>query len=417
MQPHARSCRGVASARPRLEVADIVRAHLDAYRDRYALSTDQEAVVRAMLVCRTAALGGHLDVCTRCGDQRPAYNSCRNRHCPKCQALAQARWVNRRLERILPTHHFHVVFTLPAELHSIARMNRALVFDLLMKSAADALLTLGRDPKWFGSEAQLGLTAVLHTWSRELAWHPHVHCIVTGGGLALDGSRWVAAAPDFLFPVRVLGALFRGKLLAGLEQARTNGKLVMPEHEHGRTWRRRLDALYQKSWVVYAKRPFGGPAQIYRYLGRYTHRVAISNARLLSADAHSVCFRTRGAETVTLAPLDFLRRFLHHVLPNGFVKIRHYGLLASGAAARKRERARLLLAALAGAPAHELALDSETNGDEPSEVELDWRELYRLLTGHDLARCPRCHARAVVRVPLPAAPQPPARAPPHREAA
>lgn len=192
MPNHTRKCAGVATDRPQLEVAAIVRDHLEAYRNRYALSAAQEVVVRDLVRCRTAALGGHLEVCTHCGFERPAYNSCRNRHCPKCQALAQARWVDRRLEQMLPTHHFHVVFTLPAELHSVAQANRALVFDLLIQTAAGALLALGRDPKWFGVAAQLGLTAVLHTWSRELGFHPHVHCIVTGGGLALDQSRWIA---------------------------------------------------------------------------------------------------------------------------------------------------------------------------------------------------------------------------------
>jgi Putative transposase/Transposase zinc-binding domain len=414
MHSHGCPTRGVAADGSRLEVSDIVRAHLDDHRQRYALHAAQQAAVRAMLACRTAALGGHLEVCTHCAAQRPAYNSCPGRHCPKCQALAAARWVEQRLERMLPTHHFHVVFTLPAELRSVAHHHRAMVLDLLLRSAAQTLSALARDPKWLGAPAQLGVTAVLHTWTRDMARRPHVHCIVTGGGLALDGSRWLGAKPDFLFPVHVLGALFRGKMLAGLEQALRTAKLTLPEHEQGRAWRHRLRALYDKSWVVYAKRPFGGRAQVYRYLGRYTHRVAISSARLLRADARSVTFRTRGDQTATVTPLEFVRRFLQHVLPHRFVKIRHYGLMASGGAALRLELPRQLLAPLA-----EPAPSAEPAIDELPEVEPEpsWCALYRALTGRDLTVCIHCGQRSVVRVPLPSPPQPPARAPPTSEAA
>lgn len=278
-----------------LEVAGLLAQHLEAYERRYALSAEQRKAVRALLRCRTAALGGHLEQCASCGLQRPAYNSCRNRHCPKCQALAQARWVDGRMQRVLPTHYFHVVFTLPSELHRLARRNPTRIFGLLLRAAAETLLTLGRDPKWLGTPAQLGVTAVLHTWTRELRFHPHAHCIVTGGGLSLDQSRWVPAAEDFLFPVHVLGALFRGKVLAALEEALNKGKLALADDEQPRAFARRLERLRRRSWIVYAKRPFGGPEQVYRYLGRYTHRVAVSNARLLAADERSVTFgRSRG---------------------------------------------------------------------------------------------------------------------------
>ncbi len=402
---HAPAClAGGARDKPALEVAELLRDHLDAVL-REPLSSAQRAAVRALLRCRTAQLGGHLDACAACGFSRPSYNSCRDRHCPKCQGLAQARWVRARMQRVLRTHHFHVVFTLPAELRSLALRNRSLVFELLMKAAADSLLELGRDPKWLGAPAQLGITAVLHTWTRELAFHPHVHCIVTGGGLAIDGSRWVAASGEFLFPVRVLAALFRGKVLDGLARARRDGKLRLGPEDEGRAAARRSDALHRASWIVYAKRPFGGPEQVYRYLGRYTHRVAISNSRLVSATNEIVTFRTRGDHTAALPPLVFLRRFLQHVLPHGFVKIRHYGLLASGNVTTRLERARALLGG-GGAEREHLPADQESDPDEA------WSE--RLADGAavDLSPCPSCGAHAVQRGPLPSHHPTSARAPP-----
>ena len=388
-------------------MADVFAAHLPAYRRRYALDAAERRVAADILRCRTASLGGHLDDCPTCGFQRPAYNSCRNRHCPKCQGLAQARWVARRMKRVLPTHYFHVVFTLPADLHSVARQNRALVFDVLLRSAAAALLELGRDPKWLGQAAELAVTTVLHTWTRELRFHPHAHCIVSGGGLAIDGSRWVSAPNDFLFPVHVLGALFRGKVLAAIDQAQREGRLVLPATEQERVFRRRLGQLHDKSWVVYAKRPFGGPEQVHRYLGLYTHRVAVSNGRLLAADGDDVTFRTRGEHTVTLPGVDFLRRFLDHVLPKGFVKIRHYGLLASGNVGSRLARARALLS-----PGD---TDSSSH-EEATDDEVDWPALLLELTGIDLRLCPRCQQPTLRRLPLTPSLHP-ARAPPrHQEA-
>src|SRR5882672_5531301 len=320
----------------------------------------------------------------------------RNRHCPKCQALRGARWVEQRLDRILPVQYFHVVFTLPGDLRELARRNRALVFDLLLKSAAGALLTLGRDPKWFGASAHLGVTTVLHTWARDLHFHPHAHCIVTGGGLAPDGKTWVAAPPDFLLPVHVLGALFRGKFLAGLERLRARGLLA--DDLDDRAARRRRARLYDQSWVVYAKRPFGGAEQVYRYLGRYTHRVAISNARLISVDDRAVVFRTRGQDTATLDPVDFIRRFLDHRLPRGFVKIRHGGLLAPTNVNGRLASAK---AALAGGDRRGAgAATVDTVGLVPKIADLPWTDLLLALTGVDLKECPVCHTRAVVRVPL-----------------
>jgi hypothetical protein len=409
MSAHVRCPSGAAAARPALEVADIFRRHLDGYRQLHALTPGQQHAARALVACRTAALGGHLDVCANCGFEQPAYNSCRNRHCPKCQALNQARWVEARIERILPVHYFHLVFTIPSELHGLARNNRAAIFALLFKSAADALLTLAADPKWLGQNAQPGITAVLHTWTRDLRFHPHVHCIVTGGGLARDQSQWVEAPRDFLFPVHVIGALFRGKFMAGMGRLLDKGKLH--DDVPDRAARRRRQRLYKTSWVVYAKPTFGVPQQVFRYLGQYTHRVAISNARLLSMDDHTVVFRTRGADTAALPPTEFIGRFLQHILPSRFVKIRHFGLTASGNVNTKLQCARTLLPAVsvdsssAVADGHDDAEDSPSAGTVNSD--LSWPALLLALTGQDVQLCPRCQQRTIVRQLLP-----PARAPP-----
>jgi hypothetical protein len=371
---------GRASDRPRVEVADIVRDHGEAFARAHVLTPEQHDVLRDIARCRTAALGGHVDVCDACDYSAISYNSCRNRHCPKCQSLAQACWLEQRMQHVLPTHYFHVVFTIPSELHDLAMYNREAVFDWLFASAAEALQELGRDPKRLG--AQLGITSVLHTWTRELLFHPHVHCIVTGGGLSLDGERWVETRPDFLFPVRVLGALFRGKFLARLTDAYDKGKLRLEGSAahlaDPRRFARLRDKLYRKRWVVYAKPPFGGPEQVFRYLGRYTHRVGLSNRRIISLDERGVTFRTRGESTITVSPDEFLRRFVLHVLPKGFVKIRHYGLMASSNLSTKLVDARRLL----GAP---IPTDASN-----SAVPRDFRELLLALTGIDLRRCPRC---------------------------
>lgn len=357
--------------------------------------------MRAIETCRTSVLGGHLYECPTCGDEQPAYNSCRDRHCPKCQAGQQARWIVQRQARILPTHYFHVVFTVPDLLAPLALRHRERFFSLLFAAASQTLLELGRDPKRLG--AQLGITAVLHTWTRDLRFHPHLHCVVTGGGLTSDGAHWRSARENHLLPVQVLSKLFRGKLLAALDAAWKKGELLCPDLAEPRAFSRLKDALYKKKWVVYAKRPFGGPEQVFAYLGRYTHRVAISNQRLLHFDENAVRFVTRGAGTATLHPQEFIRRFLLHVLPPGFVKIRHFGLLAAGnvntklATARRllqpkrppRSKLFLLLLALFVATHH------------PRGDLCDPRELLRLLTGTDPARCRRCGG-ALIRSPLPA---------------
>lgn len=404
MPAHARHPSGAAPGRtePGLEVAEIFRRAISAYKQKYALGPGESRIARDVMACRTAVLGGHVDVCAACGFERPSYNSCRNRHCPKCQALRGARWVEARLDRILPVHHFHVVFTLPSDLRELARRNRALVFDLLLKSAAGALLILGHDPKWFGRPVQLGVTTVLHTWARDLHFHPHAHCIVTGGGLARDGDTWVSAPEDFLLPVHVLGALFRGIFLHGLERMRARGLLA--DDLDDRAARRRRARLYDTSWVVYAKRPFGGAEQVYRYLGRYTHRVAISNARLVSVDDDAVVFRTRGPGTATLHPVEFIRRFLQHRLPRGFVKIRHGGLLSPGNVNGRLARAKDLLSSDDARPAKTAAAVTHRENLEPKTADLPWSDLLLALTGVDLKVCPACHAAAMVRLALPLPP-------------
>lgn len=381
--------------RTRFEVGAIARRHGPEIADR--LSRQQRRVMAALAACRTATLGGHLDRCGACGFERPSYNSCRDRHCPKCQALAQHRWLEARRARLLPVHYFHVVFTLPAALRDLVRWNRPALLALLFRAATAALLELGRDPKHLGAE--LGVTAVLHTWSRDLSWHPHLHCVVTGGGLTEAG--WRSTRPSFLLPVRVLGRLFRGKFLAGVARLRDEGALRRPAGSAARddpTSSAALSRLYARDWVVYAKPPFGGAEAVFRYLGRYTHRIGLSNHRLLSVDDVRVVFRTRGDRRAELPPSTFLERFLLHVLPPGFVRIRHYGLLASANVHTKLEQARAALTSPDPSPAEsEATAAASTESDEVVDDDLDAQlvELVRRLAGVDLLACPRCHECAM----------------------
>ena len=332
----------VAGARPLLEVADVIRSHGEAFLNKHGshLTATQKQALRDLARCRTAALGGHVERCLDCGAARIAYNSCRNRHCPKCQALSRARWLERESAYLLPVEYHHVVFTLPQELAELALQHPSLLYHLLMSSAAATLREVAANPKRLG--AQIGVLMVLHTWGQNLHHHPHVHCVVTGGGLSCNergeveaSPRWVSCRPGFFLPVRVLSRVYRGKFLAGLRALAAKGKLALPD----------LTPLYAKDWVVYAKPPFGGPEQVLKYLARYTHRVAISNRRLKKLEADQVTLRMKdyaegGKEKhLTLSADEFLRRFVQHVLPKGFMKIRHYGMLAS----RPRE-ARLRLA-------------------------------------------------------------------------
>ena len=314
-----------------------------------------------------------------------AFNSCRNRHCPKCQALRQARWVAARSARALPVRHFHVVFMLPAELRALVRHHAALLLELLFAAAAGTILDLAADPNRLG--ALVGATGVVHTWGRNLSYHPHVHFIVTAGGLATNG-RWVDSSERYLLPVKALAQLFRGRFLGGIARLFADGRLAprprapadVAALADASAFARLKDALYRKPWLVYAKAPFANPAALFRYLGLYTHRVAISNRRLLSVDAERVVFRTRGDKICQLAPLEFMRRFLQHVIPRGFVKIRHFGLLDPGNINRKLVDARN-------------ALDARAARPQPSVCEIlaeDWRALLRRLTGIDLGVCPDC---------------------------
>jgi Putative transposase/Transposase zinc-binding domain len=342
--------------RAAIEVADVFRAAGPAYRAAQAghLSLRQLKVMAAIEHCRTAALGGHVEGCGDCGHRRIAYNSCRNRHCPKCQGAAARTWLTEREADLLPVGYFHVVFTLPTQVADIALQNKAAVYDLLFRAASETMLTIAADPRHLG--ARIGLTAVLHTWGSALTHHPHVHMIVPGGGLSPDGARWVSSRPAFLLPVRVLGKLFRRLFLVGLSALHAAGRLVFfgglaPLAER-RAFLRHLSPARTKRWVVYAKAPFAGPAAVLAYLSRYTHRVAISNSRLMSFDEAGVTFRIKdyrrdGPErygTLTLGPHEFIRRFLLHVLPKGFHRIRHYGLLASAGRRANLTRIRALLA-------------------------------------------------------------------------
>ncbi|MCI0721482.1 MAG: IS91 family transposase [Acidobacteria bacterium] len=382
-------------ARPVLEVTDIVRQHGAALIQacHASLSRVQHRALRAIQQCRTAALGGHLEQCDRCGHQVISYNSCRNRHCPKCQSLAKAAWLAARQAELLPVPHFHVVFTLPERLAPLVLQNARLLYNLLFQASSQTLLRIAADPKHLG--ARIGFLAILHTWGQNLLHHPHLHCVAPGGGLAPDGRRWVGCRPGFFLPVRVLSRLFRGLFLAGLQQAFDQGKLQF----HGQLqplasapafvqW---LQDCRQTEWVVYAKPPFGGPAQVLDYLGRYTHKVAISNHRLLRLQDGQVSFSWKGyrhghrKKVLTLQATEFLRRFLLHILPEGFVRIRHFGLLANRHRAENLALCRQLLSVAEPAPL---------------EAPQDWRERYQQLTGVNLSLCPQCGLGRLVRIQI-----------------
>ncbi|NLS20533.1 IS91 family transposase [Rhizobium sp. P40RR-XXII] len=371
--------------RTSIEVADIFRsagpAHRAAHRGHLSLS--QLKVMSAIEHCRTAALGGHVEACEDCGEWRIAYNSCRNRHCPKCQGAAARTWLAEREADLLPVGYFHVVFTLPAEVAAIAFYNKALVYDLLFKAVSETMLTIAADPKHLG--ARIGITAVLHTWGSAMTHHPHLHMIVPGGGIALDGSHWISSRPAFLLPVRVLGKLFRRLFLTRLFYLHDAGKLAffgsVAHLADRRAFMRHLSPVRRKRWIVYAKPPFAGPEAVLEYLSRYTHRVAISNSRLIAFNETDVTFRYKNyrrdgrdrQQVMTLAVDEFIRRFLLHVLPRGFHRIWHYGLLAGSARKTNITHARELLHAEPSPP--------DVEEDEP----IDFRP-----------QCPCCGGRMIV---------------------
>ena len=382
MAPAPSAPAGVGAERTsRIELATIVRAHGAAYQRAHPLCRAQRRALRAIASCRTAALGGHRAVCTACGAERITYNSCRNRHCPKCQRVATERWLDARRREVLPIPYFHVVFTLPHTLNPLAQSHPRLIYQLLFQAAASTLTRFGRDPRQLGGD--LGGTAVLHTWGQTLTQHVHVHCVVTGGALAPGGTRWIPARPGFLFAVRALAKVFRGRYLAGLRRAfdrgdlhLTGGLATLAEPTAFAAW---LDELCTQAWVVYCKPPFAGPEHVLAYLGRDTHRVALSNDRLVAVADGRVRFRWRDyadGDRVKLMELDideFLRRFLLHIVPDGFVRIRHFGLLANRRRAAALAQCRVLL-----------------THPPPVERPESVRDLMLRLTGVDIERCPVC---------------------------
>jgi Putative transposase/Transposase zinc-binding domain len=375
--------------RPVLEVADIFRDHGPAWRHANAghVSLDQLKVMAAIERCRTAALGGHVARCEDCAHTLIAYNSCRNRHCPKCQGAAAREWLAERAAELLPVPYYHVVFTLPAPIADIAYQNKSVIYDLLFRTSAETLLTIAADPKHLG--ARIGITAVLHTWGSAMTHHPHVHMIVPGGGISLDGAHWVPCRPGFFLPVRVLSRLFRRLFLKALVAAhKTRCLNFFANHAplaDAHTFAAYLAPLRKTEWVVYAKRPFAGPKAVLAYLARYTHRVAIANSRLIALDDNGVTFRWKDYRVdgrdrykmMTLQAGEFIRRFLIHVLPSGLHRIRSYGLFANGARAENIARARQLLSA----PAPQNQPDDAANVDQPSALSI---------------ACPCCGGRMII---------------------
>lgn len=371
-----------------LQVADVFRRYGQDYRQQHgaSLSMAQRRAMTAIELCRTAALGGHVERCDNCGHQRVWYNSCRSRHCPSCQSLARAEWLADRQAELLDTQYFHVVFTVPQEIAGIACQNKAAVYDILFRAAAETLRTIAADPAHLGAE--IGFFGVLHTWGSNMLFHPHIHFVVPGGGISRDGTRWISCRPGFFLPVRVLSRLFRRLFLQYLVNAYRAGRLTffssLQHLSDSASFLRYLAPLRTTEWIVYAKPPFAGPQQVLDYVGRYTHRIAISNNRLLSIDDGKVCFRWKDyrndnrVRTMTLTAEEFIRRFLLHVLPEGFQRIRYYGFLCNRYREHKLARCRLLLG---------MATQPSSLG-EPSD---DYRDRYEALTGASFKECPACH--------------------------
>jgi len=373
--------------KPLFEVADLFRAFGVAYREVHGheMPVRHKRVMRAIEICRTSELGGHVDQCDQCSALRISYNSCRNRHCPKCQSLDKQRWLEAREKELLPTSYFHTVFTLPEGIRPLALRNQKVVYNLLFQSASETLTELANDPKHLG--AQIGFIVILHTWTQTLMDHPHLHCLVTGGGLSPDGKRWVSSREDFFIAVKVLSALFRGKFLDGLKKAYKAGELTfagqVEELKEAPAFKKFLNDLYKQDWVVYCKPPLRNSQKLMDYLGRYTHRVALSNDRLVKINGNQVTFRWRDSaddnkiKWLTLEAFEFIRRFLFHVLPDQFVKIRYYGILSHRNRKGKLLRCRRLLG---------VRMDKESE-EAPKET---WEDLLTRMTGIDPRVCPHC---------------------------
>jgi len=373
------------------EVADIFRQHGPVYRESHKLPRNHLRVMGAIEACRTAALGGHKDKCDQCGHLEISYNSCRNRHCPKCQTLRKEKWIEARSEDLLPIEYFHVVFTIPAELNPLVSMNRKVMYDLLFRSVSETLIELADDPKHLG--AKIGVISILHTWGQNLMDHPHIHCIVTGGGLSSNGNRWIPCRKGFFLPVTVMSALFSGKFLDHLKHGFKKGALVfdgaishLKEPGTFESFRRHL---YHKKWVVYCKPPFGGPKGVLQYLGRYTHRIAISNNRILNIQDGRVSFLWRDyaddnrQKTMLLPSDEFIRRFLLHVLPERYVRIRHFGLLAN------RNRKGNIAAC------HKMLGRKNVTKEKRLET---WQEQLLRICGIDVSVCPLCRKGKMCRI-------------------
>jgi len=375
-----------------VELADIFRQHGPQYRRSRSLPLNHLRVMRAVEVCRTATLGGHKDKCDSCGHMEISYNSCRNRHCPKCQTLQKERWIEARNEDLLPIQYFHVVYTIPSELNPLVIMNQKIMYNLMFRSVSETLVELSGNPKHLG--ARIGFMGVLHTWGQNLMDHPHIHCVVTGGGLSLDGNSWVSCRKRFFIPVRVLSALFRGKLLSYLKNAFEAQELIFPggigHLKESHVFESFTKQFYHKKWIVYCKPPFDGAEGVLQYLGRYTHRIAISNNRILKVEDGTVTFRWRDyaggnkQKTMVLKVDEFIRRYLLHVLPNRYVRIRHFGLLAN----RSRKDNITLCRKL---------LDTRITMSQEKKKET-WQEQLLRVCGIDVTACPVCQKGRMFRV-------------------
>lgn len=368
---------------PNYELADVLGKYGQAYRENRKLPLSDHKVMNAIQACRTAALGGHLDQCSSCGYQRNAYNSCRNRHCPKCQGMNQLKWIDNRASELLPNGYFHMVFTIPKELNSLCLINKKQLYGILFKASSQTITMLCKDKKYLG--ATPGIISILHTWGQNLTEHPHIHMIVTAGGISNKENKWVNSRKKFFLPVKVLSKVFRGKFLSMLKQAYCQGDLTLVGNSLGlqkeKDFKSLLDKLYDKSWVVYAKKPFGNGGTVLRYLGRYTHRIAISNHRIVDIEGQKVRFKWKDyadknkKKVMSLEAAEFIRRFLLHTLPKGFCKIRYYGLIAN----KNKKRNLLLVGKLLNATAVNHRPATET-----------WQEQLLRLTGFNVLKCPKC---------------------------